>query len=205
MAEFLIRYVALGDSTGVGVGAGDGKGGYVERLFQKMLTEQLPVGLLNLCRNGATSGSILSEQLPRALKAKPTLVTFHVGVNDLWRGTTEQAFAENVERALFELKGTGTRALVINLPDLSHAPVAQLVPVAAYGLRLLSFNRTLKDAAARHGFEHVDLFSASRAVLADHPEYFSADGFHPSEHGYEQYVEQAWPALSGLASAQLGR
>ncbi|MFL5319656.1 MAG: SGNH/GDSL hydrolase family protein [Myxococcaceae bacterium] len=199
MTGFLIRYVALGDSTGVGVGACDGKGGYVERLFQRARSNGLSVGLLNLCRNGATASTLVADQLDKAVRAKPTLVTLAVGGNDLWRGTSEAQYAQNTERTIAALASTGTRGIVINVPDLSHAPVAGLVPVHMYGPRLLAFNEALKASAAKHRFEYVDLFSQSRADLPGHPEYFCADGFHPSEHGYDRWTSYVWPTFERVA------
>jgi lysophospholipase L1-like esterase len=56
-----IVYVALGDSTGAGVGARDG--GYVLRLFKRIEEQRPGSKLVNLCVSGATTTDVLREQL----------------------------------------------------------------------------------------------------------------------------------------------
>ena len=46
----------------------------------------------------------------------------------------------------------------------------------------------IADTSARHGATLVDLFSRWQEV-ADHPEYVSADGFHPSSEGYQALAD----------------
>jgi len=40
-----------------------------------------------------------------------------------------------------------------------------------------------------------DIYTITREQLPAHPEFFSADGFHPSDAGYEMWAEQMWPTL----------
>src|SRR5688572_4202337 len=56
-----IIYLALGDSTGSGVGAREG--GYVARLFRRLETSKPGSTLTNLCVSGATSEDVLTGQL----------------------------------------------------------------------------------------------------------------------------------------------
>jgi acyl-CoA thioesterase I len=189
----LLRYVALGDSTGVGVGARHG--GYVEHLFQRLRGHRPGVGLLNLCVSGATSATVLEGQLPRALRSRPHLVTLAVGGNDVWRGAPPAVYESNLDALTRALVATGASMVLANVPDLSLAPVARLVPPTLYEGRLEPFNAAVARVAARHGVHHVDLFGMSRAELPHHPEYFSADGFHPSDAGYVRMAEHFWPVL----------
>ena len=56
-ADTAVSYVALGDSTGVGVGARNG--GYVARLFQRIERVRPASRLTNLCVSGATTADVL--------------------------------------------------------------------------------------------------------------------------------------------------
>ena len=194
-----IRYVALGDSTGVGVGAREG-GGYVERLFQRLRRERPGVGLLNLCVSGATSATVLSGQLERAVRARPQLVTLGIGVNDLWRGVSATEYERNLERIVSALSGTGTAGVMVNLPDLALAPVAGMAPAGLLEGRFEPYNAAVSRVAARYHFTYVDLFEFSRRDIPKNPNFFSADGFHPSEHGYAHWADLMWPSV--LASAR---
>src|SRR5688500_11336764 len=79
-----VRYVALGDSTGAGVGARNG--GYVARLFSRIEAVRSGSTLTNLCVSGATSADVLNRQLERGVAANPNLVTLGIGINEIGRG-----------------------------------------------------------------------------------------------------------------------
>jgi lysophospholipase L1-like esterase len=44
----------------------------------------------------------------------------------------------------------------------------------------------------------VDLFSASREFIPQRPDFFSFDGFHPPETGYEQWADLMLPTVLPL-------
>lgn len=201
MSALSLRYVALGDSSGVGVGAR--QGGYVEHLFQRLRRTRDGVGLLNLSVSGATSATVLSGQLPRALRASPHLVTLGVGINDLWRGVTPAQFESHLDSLARGLVSTGAAVVVSNLPDMSLAPVARLaagfLPLPLIVSRIGEFNAAVQRVVARHGLIAVDLHTPSRVELAGNTGYFSADGFHPSDTGYQAMAHHFWPAFHAAA------
>src|ERR1700686_1245461 len=67
------RYVALGDSTGLGVGA-ERDGGYVDRLAQRLSRSVEGLSVENLCRNGATAGGVPPTTGPPAPRLPPPLL-----------------------------------------------------------------------------------------------------------------------------------
>src|ERR1051326_4040949 len=91
-----VVYTALGDSTGVGVGAKQG-GGYVARIFERIKRERPQSRLNNLCVSGATTEDVLRGQLEPAINSHPTLVTLGIGINDIGHGLTLETFARNYE------------------------------------------------------------------------------------------------------------
>jgi lysophospholipase L1-like esterase len=189
-----VTYVALGDSTGVGVGAKDG--GYVARLFQRITRERAGSRLTNLCVSGATSEDVLRGQLKPALAAHPTLVTLGIGINDIGRGVTEETFARNYEEIVARLKQeTSAPIVVTNLPDISLAPAVPASLREQVRARILSFNERIKATAERHGLHLVDAYTTTREVIPTHPEFFSADNFHPSDAGYEYWAKLMWPTV----------
>src|SRR5687767_7655482 len=104
-----VRYVALGDSTGAGVGARNG--GYVARIFSRIEAVRSGSTLTNLCVSGATSADVLNRQLERGVAANPNLVTLGIGINDIGHGVELEEFAENYDTILKRLK-EGTRATI---------------------------------------------------------------------------------------------
>lgn len=201
----LFRYVALGDSSGVGIGAG-GDGRYPERLYRKLKAHGVPAGILNLAQSGAQSADVLRSQARRAADKQPALVTLGIGGNDLWRLVSEDDFGRNLEAIADVLQPCGARVVVSNLVDLGHAPMAKTAQ-AWVGIspqmiseRVKRFNARIERLAGRPGFEVVDLYTPSHHELLAPNEYFSSDGFHPSGRGYDRWAELCWPAVWRAAS-----
>lgn len=195
-----IVYVALGDSTGSGVGARNG--GYVARLFTRLLEHRAGSELANLCVSGATTEDILRRQLQSGVEKSPDLVTVGIGINDIGHGFTLEQFAKNYEEILSTLKQK-TRATIVvtNIPDVSSAPRIPGPIRSEYQRQIERFNERLMEIAQRHEITVFDIFTITRRELPSHPEYFSADGFHPSDEGYELWAEQMWPTLAGVIGA----
>lgn len=182
-------YAALGDSTGVGVGAAAG-GGYPQRLA-RLLRPTLELELVNLCQSGGTTADALADQLPRALRLSPRLVTLGIGINDLGLQIPDEAFALDLEELVAPLRRIAPAMLIANLPDLTLSPAAaRLAPRSLYQQRIEVFNEHITATAARPGLLLVDLHAVSRRILPGHPELFCADGFHPSAAGYEAWAQE---------------
>jgi len=192
-----ITYLALGDSTGVGQGARNG--GYVDRMFRKLVLERPGSRLVNLCVSGATTFDVIRDQLDDGVGADPDLVTLGIGINDIGHGLSIHEFGENYQSILARLKRE-TRAVVIvtNIPDISSGPRIPAVMRTEYHQMIIDFNQKVQEIAAAHGVTVFDIYSVTREQLPAHPEYFSADGFHPSDAGYEMWAEQMWPTLSRI-------
>jgi lysophospholipase L1-like esterase len=189
-------YLALGDSTGVGVGAASG-GGYPQRLLRMLRRPDLE--LVNLCRSGATSGDVLEAQLPRALTAEPRVASIGIGINDVGLQVPDAAFAVTLEEIVSPLKQRCPNILIANIPDLALAPsVARVVPRSFYEKRIEVFNEHIAATAARHRLNLVDLYSFSRAAVPGRSDLFSPDGFHPSALGYEEWAAFMLPHLRTL-------
>lgn len=206
MVSPLFRYVALGDSTGVGVGAGQ-DGGYPERLYRRLKAAQVPVGILNLAQSGAKTSDLLARQVAKAVAAKPALITLGIGSNDLWRMVPTETFAENLSKIAAQLEQSGARVVVSTLVDLTLAPIAAMVqgmlgvPLSLVGSRIRDFNQHLLALAARPGFEVVDLYALTHQEKHRVSEMFSADGFHPSSLGYDTWAQTLWPRVEAVAKA----
>ena len=190
-----IRYVALGDSTGAGVGARDG--GYVVRLFKRIVAHRPDSVLTNLCVSGATTTDVLSEQMATGVRADPHLVTLGIGINDIGHGMTLEQFSKHYEEILGRLR-SDTKAVIVvtNIPDISSAPRIPPVLRAEYHQQIVNFNQKLQEIASRHEVSVFDVYTVTHEHLASHPEFFSEDGFHPSDKGYEFWAEQMWPNIA---------
>ena len=190
-----IVYVALGDSTGAGIGAVDG--GYVLRLQNRILHHRPGSQLANLCVSGATTADVVRGQLDNGVVKNPQLVTLGIGINDIGHSVPIERFAENYDRILSTLKEkTQAQIVVANIPDISSAPVIPSSLRSQYRQQIITFNQRLEEIAKRHGATIFDIFSITTRDLPSHPEYFSRDGFHPSDAGYELWAIEMWPTIA---------
>jgi lysophospholipase L1-like esterase len=190
-----IVYVALGDSTGAGVGAR--QGGYVARVFKRIAERRPESTLSNLCVSGATTADVIRGQLARAVALNPNLVTVGIGINDIGHGLTLEQFSKNYEEILSTLKEKTTAQIVVtNIPDVSSAPRIPGVMRNEYQRQIVQFCQRLEEIANRHGVTIFDVYTITKDELPSHPEYFSNDGFHPSDEGYELWATQMWPTVA---------
>jgi acyl-CoA thioesterase-1 len=189
-----VVYTALGDSTGVGVGAKQG-GGYVARLFERIRREHSNARLTNLCVSGATTDDVLRGQLRAAISSHPNLVTLGIGINDIGHGLSAETFARNYEEIIKRLKETGARIIVTNIPDISFAPVVPAYARDETRERVNVFNEKVHTIAERYKLTVVDIYTETHNVIPTHPEFFSEDGFHPSDAGYEYWAKTMWPTV----------
>ncbi len=187
-------YVALGDSTGSGVGAGE-DGGYVSRVFTQLQQICPATRLVNTSKSGATTADVLRYQVAALAETRPTLITLGIGANDVTHNVGEAEFTRNYEQIIQRFRQESDATIVVmNVPDVSLAPV---VPDYLRGLarqRVTDFNRVIAGLGAKYNLQVVDLFARS-AEFAAHREHFAPDGFHPSAQGYQVWANLLWPTL----------
>ena len=194
-----IVYVALGDSTGAGLGARDG-GGYVARLFKRLAERRPESKLSNLCVSGATTADLVRDQLQQGVALNPDLVTIGIGINDIGHGLSIDQFSKNYDEILGTLKDkTHATIVVTNLPDISSAPRIPNSMRSEYQRQIEEFCKRLVEIANKHGVTVFDVYTVTKQELPSHPEYFSPDGFHPSDQGYELWASQMWPTVAQAA------
>lgn len=198
-----VIYVAVGASDAVGVGAANpNTQGYVP-----LLISQLPAHsqALNLGISGNTIHPALTNELPAAIAAHPTLVTVWMAGNDFKGCTPLDQYGADLNTLLGQLQTqTRARVFVANLPDMSLLPAVRQAETAGGGpclqgktndqVRALTeqWNTVIAAAVAQHGDFLVDLFHSD---LAAHPELIYSDGFHPSSAGYQLLAAVFWAQI----------
>jgi lysophospholipase L1-like esterase len=147
--------------------------------------------------SGSTTADVIRDQLDRGVAKDPQLVTLGIGINDIGHGVPVDRFADNYERILSTLKEkTHAQIVVTNIPDISSAPVVPSSLRNQYHQQIRTFNHRLEEISKRHGVTVYDIYSITTRELKAHPEYFSRDGFHPSDAGYELWAVEMWPTIA---------
>jgi len=188
-------YAAIGASESVGVGADDP----ATQSWVAVLATRLPVGshLHNFGVSGITLAGALRQELPGALAARPDLITVWNVVNDINARVPLDTYRTQLNTLLGTLrKRTHAIVFVGNVPALDLAPayIAHPKTLAAVRAAIPRWNAAIRQLAARHGAVVVDLYTPSLA-LPQHPDYVSADGFHPSTAGYHNVADTFWRAI----------
>jgi acyl-CoA thioesterase-1 len=190
---------ALGDSTGSGVGARSGS--YVDRVQTRLEASGKKFRLQNLAESGAMIADVVRDQLVQVPVGATGLVLVGAGANDAIAAIDPTAFRRRFETLLAGLRArTSSPIIVSNIPDVSLAPVAALLPSRlALAERIDAYNRVIASIARNYDAVVFDLCALTRRELPRHPEYLSSDGFHPSDRGYEAWADGVWKKLVQLA------
>jgi len=176
----------MGASDAVGLGARDPvTEGWVPRFGAHLGSE---ARVINLGVSGSTLAQALDEQVGPALDAQPDVVTVWLAVNDLNARVSLEHYAADLDRLLGRLEASHARVLVGNVPDLGGLAANRGIDPGPLKAEVDRWNRVIADTTTRHGDALVDLYSLWQEV-AQHPEYLSADGFHPSSEGYQALAD----------------
>ena len=187
-----LTYVAIGASDAVGVGAHDPETeGWVPRFGARLGAN---VRVVNLGISGSTLAQALDEQLGPAIDAQPDVVTVWLAVNDLNARVPLERYAAELDALLAQLENSHARVLVGNVPDLGRLAAYRGIDPLPLQAEVARWNQVIADTTVRHGDALVDLYARWQQV-ADHPEYLSADGFHPSSEGYQALADVFGDAL----------
>jgi lysophospholipase L1-like esterase len=203
-----VRYVALGASDAVGVGASDPN----HTAYIPLLIARLPQGstALNLGISGETLHSALTDELPQAIQAQPTLVTIWLVGNDFKNCVPLSQYTADLNTLLGQLQSkTSAKIFVANAPDFSALPaIRQAAASGAFcgkagsqaAIRALTvqWNQAIAAVVASHHATLVDLYSAD---VGAHPADISSDGFHPSDAGYLALANLFWTAIIAQKAA----
>lgn len=198
-APHALTYVAIGASDAFGIGTDDPD----RQAWPTLVAHGLGPGthLINLGVPGETTALALQNELPVALDAHPDVVTVWLAVNDLADGVPLEAYRAQLGTLLANLRRGLPHALIVvgNIPDLTVLPHFAGYDLAALRAQVQAWNAAIAADCAVAGVTLVDLY-ADWSELADHPEYISGDGFHPSAIGAERLAELFTVALD-LAAA----
>lgn len=228
-------YLALGDSVAAGIGADlPSRDGYVPllagRLSDRLGCERpaaagCPVQVRNLSAGGATTTTLLRNQLPAALEQLASedvrLVTVTIGGNDVFepvvracaggpeQPTCRQAVQdslqrvdEGVDRLLGELtRAAAPDAVVALMTYYNPVPSCQLAPLSGLAAQVLEGTeqeRGLNDVLRERAGQHGAVVVDTAGDLGDRDHFVGgSDCLHPTGAGHA--------AIAAAFDAQVGR
>jgi lysophospholipase L1-like esterase len=189
-----LTYVAIGASDTFGYGTEDpATQSWPFDLAHKLGPD---VHLVNLGIPGIDVHQALNLELPVAIDAHPDLITVWLAVNDLVDKVPLTNYRNDLDTLLTRLQTSAPRARIVvaNVPDLTFVPRFRTTNQAVLLKEVNDYNAVITDVLQSHHITLVDLYTRWQ-TLATHPEYISADGFHPSAVGYAQLAEIFYQTL----------
>lgn len=177
LEEGEILYLALGDSSAVGIGASSARSGYVGMFAERIEGRlQKKVKVINLGVSGAKTEDVLNKQIPDGIKTKADIVTLSIGTNDLYTDLRLDEILNNFEM-IFKRLPKGTY-------------IAE-VPYLMWGERDrkgLDINNRLKELANKYDQIMVPLYNPTKEIHFRWDTY-APDFFHPNDKGYEVWTD----------------
>ncbi len=189
-----MRYVAIGASDTVGVGASDPATGS----WPARVARLLPPGsaYVNLGVSGSVAVQAKDQQLPGAIAQHPTVVSIWLAVNDM-NATIEPASYRDALGQIVDALVAETQAKVFvgNVPDVRGVPAYKDVDKNVLGAQIAAYNDAIASVVAAHpGRAYlVDLYTGSAALVSTLT--VSADGVHPSDDGYALIAQRFVDAM----------
>ncbi|WTW95495.1 SGNH/GDSL hydrolase family protein [Streptomycetaceae bacterium NBC_01309] len=209
-------YVAVGDSFTEGVGDPGPDGsllGWADRFAVRLAEASPGLRYANLAVRGKLLHQIIDSQIPLALAARPDLVSFCAGGNDVLRpGGDPDKLAAEYERAVADLRAAGVHVLVFTGFDTRELGLLKLLRG-----KVATYNEHLRVIAARYDCTIVDLWGMQ--AVQDRRAW-SEDRLHLSPCGHERVAlnaartvglpveedpEAAWPPEAEQLSAAHAR
>jgi lysophospholipase L1-like esterase len=189
-----VRYVAIGASDTVGIGAADPATGS----WPARLATLLPPGsaFVNVGVSGSVAIQAKDAQLPGAIAQRPTVVSIWLAVNDM-NATIQPASYRDALAAIVDglVARTDAKIFVGNVPDVRGVPAYKDVDKSALLAQITAYNDVIgaiaKSAPGRVFL--VDLFTGSAALVSTIT--VSGDGFHPSDEGYRLIADRFAAAM----------
>ncbi len=172
----------LGASDAYGIGTRDPD----RENWPMQLAAELPqpTHLVNLAIPGVTLAQAQEEELPIALAQHPRVIVIWLVVNDIINGVPLATYSAELHATLAAIRAASpqTQVFVGNVPDLTQLPYFYGRNATDLSVNVSAWNAAIAQECEAEGAHLADLASAW-GRLADHPDYISDDGLHPSDVG----------------------
>lgn len=177
-----VRYLFVGESTGVGTGAKRPEESVAGRLGASLQSSDIE----NISQNGARISDAIKqiESIPE--NASFEAIILMIGGNDILNFTPPNKVRESILELMNKAKSRAGYVYLMTTGDVGNAPAFGPILSGLYSLRSRELRDIFIEESKREGVIFVDLFlPKGNDPFAEEPlKYHSADGVHPSSDGY---------------------
>lgn len=198
-----LNYLALGDSYTIGESVPD-SGRFPMQLVSALQKNNISVNTPEII---ATTGWT-TDELADAIKKKQSqllpkydLVSLLIGVNNQYRGRDAEEyrvqFKDLLKTSITFAGGVKSKVFVVSIPDWGVTPFAEGRDRKKIGEEIDLYNKINKEETLKEGIVYVDITPESRNAATD-KSLVAADGLHPSEKMYSEWVELMLPQVTKM-------
>ena len=185
-----LRYIAIGDSTAVGLGASSVENTYTYKIA-KELSKNHEVYYKNIGLVGAKTEDVLNSQLQQSIDFKPDVVTISIGGNDATHLVSSKKVLNNLHEITVRLaKETTANVYLTNTPNFSWAKVLPWFYRRLLEYRDGSLNKQIQMMemlSNSNGLKIVNIHDFGWSTFPDLSLTNAADSFHPNDLGYQNW------------------
>ena len=155
-----------------------------------------------IARTGWTTAELLdaikkTDDLPQTYD----LVTLLIGVNNQYRGQSEERYRTELQELIALsvgfARGRTSRVLMLSIPDWGVTPFAATRYRPQIATEIDRFNAVAQQECRRAGIRFVDITPLSRTAL-DQPEMVAEDRLHFSGKMYGLWAKTALPTVTSM-------
>jgi len=164
--------------------------GWVSLVAQRLKDNQLPYEVANASVSGETTAGGLSR-LPAALQQfKPNIVVIELGANDGLRGLPLDAMKNNLEKMIQASKQINAQVVLLGM----------FIP-PNYGPKYTNgFKAVYVDLSEKYKTPFIPFFLDG---ISGHSDLVLEDGLHPNVNAQRKILENVWPTLKPLFTANI--
>ncbi len=182
-----LRYIAAGDSTGVGVGASEAENTYPYKVAE-FLGQTHTVEYKNIAVKGFRTEDVINKQLETIVAYNPDIITISIGANDATHLASSKKVLDNYKTIIGELeKRTTAKIYITDVANFHGASVLPWFYISLLEFRSSGLNKhilQLEDARVKI----VNIHDFGWSNYPDMSKTYAADHFHPNDIGYENWA-----------------
>lgn len=176
------RFLVIGDSSAVGVGAQQPQ----DSLAGRLAADYPSADIRNLAKSGARLRGTIRQLRQLESGDHFDILLVQVGANDVVGGTPYPKLERRISRLLHRAQHHATHVIHLMSSDVSTAPIIPLALQWYFSKRYHRVREIFMHTHAHHETIYIDLYRPwSQDPFAINPfKYYSPDGTHPSSAGY---------------------
>lgn len=194
-----LTYVVMGDSTSISQGSNYDKG--YALASARHLALHYKVTFVNTGISGATTKTVLDDQLKKAVSYKPDVVLVAVGANDATKFTGSNSVKDSAQKIIDGLKQVNPNVHIImtRSPAMDSVTRFPFISKWVMGLRTKQVNAAFATIIEKNHVTLAPIAEKTRAAFLADPSLTAPDKFHPNARGYALWT----PVIIGAVDEAL--